>query len=217
MITQRNFLVCVVRLNQERFCDMERMTGQTKIIVATACCLALVDIAVRVLLPSPPSGGVSGCSTCPALSGGDGVVTARAIRLVDNNGNVRGLWNTDQNGEPALWMYDRNGATRIELDSTENTPSLSLHDTDGNRRVYFGMNREDGSGLYLMKQSDGQTVTFSLDGSGDTSRIELMGGGNFTQTMTTSGKVKLRTAFGTEATAYGTPGNKIIISGSDEK
>lgn len=158
---------------------MTRMNGQTKIIVATACCLALVDIAVRALVPAP---GFNSCSTCPALTNGDGIVTARAVRLVDDNGSVRGLWNTDEKGEPALWMYDRNGVTRIELDTTENTPSLSLHDTDGNRRVYFGMNREDGSGLYRMMEPDSQTVTFNLDGSNDAPHFDMSGEGNFTQT-----------------------------------
>ena len=159
---------------------MTRMNGQTKIIVATACALALVDIGVRLLAPNP--GANNACGTCPALSGGDGVVTARAVRLVDNDGNVRGLWNTDANGEPALWMYDRNGATRIELDTTENTPSLSLHDDDGNRRVYFGMDNTDGTGLYQMMEPDSETATFSISGSDNRPRLDLNGDGNFTQT-----------------------------------
>ena len=158
---------------------MTRMNGQTKIIVATACCLALVDIAVRLCAPNP---GANNCGTCPALGvGSDGVMTARAVRLVDNDGNVRGLWNTDDNGEPALWMYDRNGATRIELDTTENTPSLSLHDNDGNRRVYFGMDRNDGTGLYEMMEPDATTPTFSLSGASNSPTINMTGDVNFTQ------------------------------------
>ena len=159
---------------------MTRMNGQTKIIVATACCLALVDIGVRLLAPSPFN---SNCSTCPPLTLGDGVVRARAIELVDGNNNVRGLWNTDANGEPALWMYDRNGATRIELDTTDTTPSLSLHDSDGNRRVYFGMDNADGTGLYQMLLPDSQTATFSLDGTNNRPHFTMNGNGQFTQTL----------------------------------
>ncbi len=158
---------------------MTRMNGQTKIIVATACCLALVDIGVRLLAPTPFG---SNCSTCPPLTPGNGVVRARAIELVDADNNVRGLWNTDANGEPALWMYDKNGATRIELDTTDTTPSLSLHDSDGNRRVYFGMDNTDGTGLYEMMEPNARTATFHLDGLNNSPHFTMSGSGQFTQT-----------------------------------
>jgi hypothetical protein len=138
-----------------------RLNSQTRIIVATAIALAGIDIAVRVAT-APKS-----CTT--------DVVTAREFRLTDDRGNVRMTIQTDANGEPGMRMYDQNGALRLQLDSWQNTPSLILLDRDENRRVYYGMNNEDGSGLMSVYAPDGSTIA-TLDASGDRPELNLLNG-----------------------------------------
>ena len=126
--------------------------AQTRVLIAVAIVLAVVDIAVRL-------------ATAPrAVS--NTVVTAQEFRLTDKGGNIRAVMNVDTSGEPGLRMFDRTGTLRLQLDSFENTPSLILLDRAGSRRVYYGMENADGSGLLQMMGPNGETQA-TLTTSGD--------------------------------------------------
>ena len=135
-----------------------RMNSQTRIIVATAIVLAAIDIGVRL-------------NTGPRAVQGD-VVTAREFRLTDDRGNVRATLAVDNDGEPGLKMYDRAGTMRLQLDTWENTHSLILLDRQGNRRVYYGMENGDGSGLLQMLGPDGTRLA-ELNATGDRPEMSL--------------------------------------------
>ena len=145
---------------------MTRMNSQTKIIVATACALAVVDIAVRLFAPT---------RTIVVRPGGASVdtLTVRTLHIVDNNGESRVTLNVDDSGEPGMVMRDRNGINRLQLDTWQNTPSLILNTRDGNRSVYFGMENGSGQGLYQSRgatvQSDA-TTTYVMAGDPGTSQ-----------------------------------------------
>ena len=130
---------------------MERMTTQTKIIVATAAVLAVVDISVRAFLPARTVIVHDGNHT-------SNVLTVRQLRLVDDTGNVKLDMKVNSSGEPGLLMFDSNGAERLQLDTFQNIPSLILMDRDENRRVYFGMDGDSGEGVYNSYTS-GEAVT----------------------------------------------------------
>jgi len=136
-----------------------RMNSQTRIIVATAFALAAVDIAVRV-------------ATAPRNHSSN-VVTAREFRLTDDRGNVRMTIKTDANGEPGMRMYDQTGTPRLQIDTWQNTPSMILMDREGQRRVYYGMENADGSGLLTMMGPDGRDL-LRVDMTGDRPEMTLM-------------------------------------------
>jgi hypothetical protein len=120
---------------------MERMTTQTKIIVATAAALAVVDIAVRAFLPTRT------VVIREANTNAD-VLTVRQLRIVDSNGEVKMDLKVNRNGDPGLLMFDSSGTERLQLDTFQNIPSLILMDDNENRRVYFGMERSSGEGVF---------------------------------------------------------------------
>lgn len=122
------------------FSTMERMTTQTKIIVATAAALAVVDIAVRAFLPARTIIIHEGNSNA-------NVLTVQQLRIVDNAGNVKMNMKVNSNGDPGLLMFDSTGTERLQLDTFQNIPSLILMDQDENRRVYFGMQGDSGDAL----------------------------------------------------------------------
>jgi hypothetical protein len=125
---------------------MERMTTQTKIIVATAAVLAVVDIAVRAFLPA---------RTVVIREGNtSGTLTVRQLRIVDEAGNIKMDLKVNRDGDPGLLMFDSTGTERLQLDTFQNIPSLILMDQDENRRVYFGMERDSGEGAYHTYSND---------------------------------------------------------------
>ncbi|MDX1934377.1 MAG: hypothetical protein SFU56_17375 [Capsulimonadales bacterium] len=130
---------------------MVKMNSQTKIIVFTAVALTAIDLSVRFLM-------IYG-HRCP--SGSDGVLTAREIRLVDDQGNLRAHLRTDENREPGLVLYDRNNVNRLQLDTWQNVPSLILHRPDGQRSTYYGMDTE---GMAIFDMYGGlQETLFSVN------------------------------------------------------
>ena len=120
---------------------MVRMTDQTKIIVATAVALVIVDIAVRLFLPTRTV-------VIPDGAGTRATMTVRELRLVDDNGNIKAQLKVNSEGEPGLLMWDRSGTQRLQLDTFRQVPSLILLDENENRRVYFGMDRSSNDGQY---------------------------------------------------------------------
>lgn len=120
---------------------MERMTTQTKIIVATAAALAVVDIAVRAFLPART------VVIREANTNAD-VLTVRQLRIVDERGEVKMDLKVNRSGDPGLLMFDRTGTERLQLDTFQAIPSLILMDQDENRRVYFGMDSGTGEGSF---------------------------------------------------------------------
>ncbi len=122
---------------------LPRMTEQTRIIVCTAVALVGVDLAVRALM----------MPRVVNVQTGD-VITAREIRLVDNNGNLRAHLYTNGNSEPGLVMYDRENRPRAQLDSFETIPSLILYNENGGRSTYYGMDFQGRSILNMYGDED---------------------------------------------------------------
>src|SRR5690242_161431 len=112
-----------------------KMNSQTRIIVFTAVALTAVDLAVRGFLAQHVA---PVAFTCPAMQSSD-VVTAREFRLVDKDGNLRAHVYTDENGEPGMVLYDRNGTNRAQFDTFQSVPSVILNSPEGGRSTYFGM------------------------------------------------------------------------------
>ena len=109
---------------------MNRLSKETRIIIACAVSLAAIDIYVRfATAPKPVTSSV---------------ITAQEFRLTDKGGNVRAVMNTDADGEPGLIMFDKHGTPRLQLDSYETTPSLILRDEHGDKRAYYGMTSPTG-------------------------------------------------------------------------
>lgn len=136
-----------------------RMNEQTRIIVLTAVALTAVDLTVRGIFfrRSMPV-------TSVAQQAGD-VVTAREFRLVDNDGNLKAHVYTDENGEPGIVLYDRNGTRRAQLDTFQQVPSLLLFNPEGAWSSYFGMD-EKGLGILDMYDQSGSRPAASMSVSG---------------------------------------------------
>jgi hypothetical protein len=126
---------------------MERMTTQTKIIVATAAALAVVDIAVRAFLPARTV-------VIREANTNANTLTVRQLRIVDDAGTVKMDLKVNSNGDPGLLMFDSTGTERLQLDTFQNIPSLILLDQDENRRVYFGMESDTGDGTFHNYSAD---------------------------------------------------------------
>lgn len=134
---------------------MTRMNSQTKIIVATACALAVVDIAVRLFAPTRTVVVREGRASADTL-------TVRTLHIVDDSGMAKVTLSVDENGEPGMVMRDRNGVNRVQLDTWQNTPSLILNTRGGDRSVYFGMDNSSGAGLYQNLQGGAEMVGRSM-------------------------------------------------------
>ena len=130
---------------------MERMTTQTKIIVATAAVLAVVDIAVRAFLPTRTV--VVHEMAAPANTNAS-VLTVRQLQIVDESGQVKMDMKVNSQGNPGILMFDSSGTERLQLDTFQDIPSLILMDSNENRRVYFGMDSGSGSGTYQNYDED---------------------------------------------------------------
>jgi hypothetical protein len=126
---------------------MERMTTQTKIIVATAAVLAVVDIAVRAFLPARTV-VIREASPVSAVTQSADVLTVRQLRIVDGEGNVKIELKVNGNNDPGMLMFDNKGTERLQLDTFQGVPSLILNDDQELRRVYFGMSSSTGEGMY---------------------------------------------------------------------
>ena len=138
-----------------------RMNDQTRIIVATAVALTVVDLGVRSLF----------LNRTPAQANA-GVIVAREIKLVDDQGNLRAHMYTDENSEPGMVMYDRANTQRLQIDTWEQVPSLILNRPDGERSTYYGMDSNglaqfsmygmDGGSRVSMDANDGSTFRSSV-------------------------------------------------------
>ena len=159
---------------------MNRLSKETRIIIACAVSLAAIDIYVRF-------------ATAPQFATAS-VVSAQEFRLTDKSGNVRAVMNTDANGEPGLIMFDKNGTPRLQLDSYETTPSLILMDEHGDHRAYYGMSSPTGDGelsfygenkepLASLKITNGASSFSLMDGYGNSQAQWSVNGDN------TSGEV----------------------------
>lgn len=134
---------------------MERMTTQTKIIVATAAVLAVVDIAVRAFLPARTV-VIREAAPAPVMMTGQSadVLTVRQLRIVDESGNVKIDMKVNSNSDPGILMFDNSGTERLQIDTFQGIPSLILNDEQENRRVYFGMDSSSGDGSYQTYTAD---------------------------------------------------------------
>lgn len=136
---------------------MVKMNSQTKIIVFTAVALTAVDLSARYWMMRTMT------PTAPA-----GVVTAREIRLVDNNGNLRAQMTTDENSEAGLVMFDRNNVKRLQLDTWDNIPSLILHRDNGQRATYYGMEPDGQAHLDMLGDHNNVLATMGTVGGSPT-------------------------------------------------
>lgn len=134
-----------------------KMNDQTKVIVACTIALISVDIAVRGgwISHQPP---MSSCTDCA------GTVTARELRLVDADGNLKAHMYTDESGDPGLILYDRDGLRRAQLDTFDQIPSLILNGPDERHSAYFGMD-EAGKSFLTMYGENGEQIV-SMDATG---------------------------------------------------
>lgn len=128
---------------------MERLNFQTKVIVATAIALTAFDLTVRGFM----------AQRAPVAAQTGDVITAREIRLVDQSGNLRAQFYTDENTESGLVMYDRDGVRRAQLDTFQQVPSLMLFQPDGARSSYFGIKNEGGGVLQMYDGSGTNPLT----------------------------------------------------------
>lgn len=136
---------------------MKLSRTQFLIIGLTTMALLTIDVALR---------------TMQIRNTGGPVVTAREFRMVDADGNRRAVMSTDENGEPAIFLYDRTGSLRAQLDTMESTPSLILYGPNNERRrVYFGMD-DTGDGILEMYGFRGETKA-TMTTTGGTGRISL--------------------------------------------
>jgi hypothetical protein len=105
------------------------------------------------------------------------VVRAKRLEIVDDEGKVRAVLGTDEQGVVSLSIFDASGRLRASLNAEENPekasglgvfdtngklraavgmgndpgngPFFSLYDTDGIPRVLLGMDSDPGKGSYL--------------------------------------------------------------------
>ena len=148
------------------------MNSQTRIIVATAAALAVVDIAVR-LIPMGHNNPVVGTSS-------NGVVTAQEFRLTDQWGNERATVGLDANGEPGIKLFDRFGTERMQIDTFDNTPSVIYMDKNGQRRSYYGMDNDSGNSSIELYGDNEETLT-SLTTDGSMGHLTFSGANGNTQ------------------------------------
>lgn len=82
-------------------------------------------------------------------SGGDeGVVEARRIVLLGEDGQPRGEWSVDEEGNASLVMLDVQQRERLELSvRTQGDPGLSLSNAVGQRRVALGLLADETTSL----------------------------------------------------------------------
>jgi hypothetical protein len=149
-----------------------RMNSQTRIIVFTAIALTAVDLAARSLIAQRTQ-------VFHVNRNGGEVVTAKEFRLVDNDGNLRAHLFTDENNEPGLVLYDRNGTKRAQLDTFDAVPSLILLSPEGLWSSYFGMDRQ-GLGVLDMFGPNGSNDLPLTSMSASGQRATMNGNANFT-------------------------------------
>jgi hypothetical protein len=119
------------------------MNPQTRIIVVTSVVLVTIDIALRLLIPTRVIQVNNG-----TVNASGGVLTVRALQIADDNGNVRATLDLDEGNEPALRMFDKNDALRLQLDTMQTVPSLMFFDQKDQRTLYLG-NGTPGGDTYL--------------------------------------------------------------------
>ncbi len=131
--------------------------------------------------------------------GGDEVelatLSAESLILRDSEGNTRGGWSVDPEGNSRLTISDRQGRTRLSFSVLSNgSPGLSLSNANGRNRValallpdesvslafadgagvprtMLGLSRADAAFL-LFADANGETqVSLGLDGSGEVSFV----------------------------------------------
>lgn len=117
--------------------ERSRRRGQAAGAVLGAGCLALVLLAV-----SPPR------HTEPSVESHEYV-------LRDDAGTRRGEWTTRGDGAPKLWLYDEQGARRIEIGLlTDGSAGVRL--LDGRERIRAVLGMADGEPSVSLRDPDGR-------------------------------------------------------------
>lgn len=99
--------------------------------------------------------------TQPAVAqeGVEEMIDARALQIVDSEGNLRLLVAVgEEDGMPGIALYDAEGKARSVFSLSETgEPIVTFNNADGELRVAFGVTDEGGPAI-LMKNEAGKTV-----------------------------------------------------------
>jgi hypothetical protein len=104
-------------------------------------CLVLINLSVLFYLVSTSS------TKAERLQSVAPIIRARAIELVDANGQSRALLNIETNGETVFRLRDAKGTIRVKLGASEGGSGLLLLDDATN------------PGLHALAKKSGTTVT----------------------------------------------------------
>lgn len=86
-----------------------------------------------------------------AESGVSGVIRAKAIEIVDDNGKVRAQLDIEKTGEAVFRLRDQKGIIRTKLGAGEDGSGLSLMDDRTEATVQLKANK-DGGGISLFSR-----------------------------------------------------------------
>jgi hypothetical protein len=104
-------------------------------------CLVLINLSVLFYLVSTSS------TKAERLQSVAPIIRARAIELIDANGQSRALLNIETNGETVFRLRDAKGTIRVKLGASEGGSGLLLLDDATN------------PGLHALAKKSGTTVT----------------------------------------------------------
>ena len=174
----RTSLVNMERRIYERFRDLEHDAQKLRRRIRSLTLGLVVAVAAIAVI------GLS-----PTLSEGSAEVTADAIRaqrvvLIDANGQTRGEWSVDEQGNTRFNMLDQQRRQRLSLSVLEGGyPGLSLTNAAGQRRVALGLLPDettslvfaDGSGVprAVLGLTRGESANLVFADGGGVSRLGL--------------------------------------------
>jgi hypothetical protein len=100
-----------------------------------------------------------------------GTLSVRHLVLVDGNGDPRGEWRVDEEGNSRLTFQDRQGKTRLSLSVLSGgSPGLSLINADGQRRAALGLLPDETTSLVFADESGVARAVLGL-GRGDATHL----------------------------------------------
>jgi hypothetical protein len=110
----------------------------------------------------------------PGMGGNNGsfeMLTAEHVVLTDDQGQARGEWRLDEEGNARLGLLDRQGRTRLSLSVLSGgSPGLSLVNSNGRRRAALGLLPDESTSLVF---ADGAGVPRAVLGlsTGDAAQL----------------------------------------------
>lgn len=80
-----------------------------------------------------------------------GVLKARQVQLLDERGNPRAVLGFDNDKNPVLLFFDKNGNNGSYLGQTSHGGSLQFMDSAGKARLHISLDDEEKPGVYLLE------------------------------------------------------------------